>query len=69
MVRTAGGFGRAQGHERESEIDRHAPVHLLLEAIGMNAREGFHQGALSVVDVGGRMYRCTPFCFSRLERR
>ena len=46
----------AHPHEGESEIDGHAPVPLLLEAVGMNAREGLDQRALAVVDVARRAY-------------
>ena len=46
----------AQGHEGETEVDRHAPFPFLFEAVGMNAGQCFHQGALAVVDVAGRAY-------------
>ena len=38
----------------EAEVDGHAPLLLLLEAVGVDARERLHEGRLAVVDVAGR---------------
>ncbi len=37
----------------EAEVDGHAPVLLLLEAVGVDAGERPHQGRFAVVDVAG----------------
>ncbi len=42
-----------QAQPGEAEVDGHLPLLLLLEAVGVDAGEGLHQGRLAVVDVAG----------------
>ena len=41
----------------EAQVDRHAPLFLLLQAVGLAAGERLDQGRLAVVDVPGRAHR------------
>ena len=53
-MKTIWRLGPGRVEEDEPELDRHSPLFLFGEGVGIDPGQGPDQGALAVVDVAGR---------------
>src|SRR3989304_7871339 len=59
----------AERHPGETEVDRHLPLALFAQAVGMGAGQGFDERRLAVIDVSGRTHYPQQGCPREKPRR